>query len=35
VPPEELKGWLTPWDDVEMEVHIGRGDCYATAVRGQ
>ena len=33
VPPEELKGWLGDWDDVEMEVHPDRGDLYATAVR--
>lgn len=34
IPAEELKGWLEPWDDVEMEVHVDRGDLYATAVRG-
>lgn len=33
VAPEELKGWLGRWDDVEMEVHLDRGDVYATAVK--
>jgi len=33
VAPEELKGWLDPWDQVEMEVHLDRGDLYGTAVR--
>lgn len=31
VTPEDLKGWLEPWDDVEIEVHLDRGDLYATA----
>lgn len=34
VAPEELKGWLAPWDDIEMEVHPDRGDLYATARKG-
>jgi SAM-dependent methyltransferase len=33
IPPEELKGWLADWDDVEIEVHPDRGDLYAVAVR--
>lgn len=31
VAPEHLKGWLDRWDDVEIEVHLDRGDLYATA----
>lgn len=31
--PEELKDWLADWDDVEMEVHLDRGDLYGTAVK--
>lgn len=31
VAPEQLKEWLEPWDDVEIEVHPDRGDLYATA----
>lgn len=31
IEPEELKGWLDRWDDVEIEVHPDRGDLYATA----
>lgn len=31
IEPEELKGWLDRWDDVEMEVHADRGDLYAVA----
>lgn len=33
VAPEDLKEWLEPWDDVEMEVHPDRGDLYAMARR--
>jgi hypothetical protein len=33
VTPEQVKGWLAPWDDVDMETHIDRGDLYATAVK--
>jgi SAM-dependent methyltransferase len=33
IAPEELKGWLADWDDVEIEVHLDRGDLYATAVK--
>lgn len=33
VPPEDLKGWLDDWDDVEIEIHPDRGDLYATAVK--
>lgn len=33
VTPEDLKEWLTDWDDVEIEVHTDRGDLYACAVK--
>lgn len=33
IAPEELKAWLAPWDEIEMEVHPDRGDLYATAMR--
>lgn len=33
VSPEDLKGWLDGWDDVEIEVHPDRGDLYACAVK--
>lgn len=33
VAPEDLKGWLGDWDDVEIEVHLDRGDLYARAVK--
>lgn len=35
IAPEDLKAWLASWDDVEIEVHVGRGDLYATAVKPQ
>lgn len=30
---EELKGWLAPWDEVDIELHPDRGDLYACAVK--
>lgn len=33
IPPEDMKGWLADWDEVEMEVHPDRGDLYCTAVK--
>lgn len=33
VAPEQLKEWLADWDDVETEVHLDRGDLYASAVK--
>lgn len=33
VSEEDIKEWLADWDDVTIEVHVGRGDLYVTAVR--